>query len=58
MESTDLDTHGREAEAVLGGAAAPGGSPYRGVAEGRVHDDPDMVPVSLVEVDVSCSPKM
>lgn len=53
--SVDLDTHGREEERVLDGAEAPGGPAHRGAAEGRVHHDPDMVPPTLLEVEVSAS---
>lgn len=49
----DLDAHGRQAEAVLGGATAPGGSAHRGAAEGLVYHDPDMVSSYLLDVEVS-----
>lgn len=51
----DLDTHGREEEAILGRATAPRGSTHRGASESRVNHDPDMVPSSRLDVEVSAA---
>lgn len=56
LHTTDVDTHGREAEAVLGRAAASRGSSHCSAAEGRVDLHPDVVPPSFLAVEVSPGP--
>lgn len=48
-----MDTDGREAEPVLGGAKTPGGSTYRRATESRIHLHSSLVSPTLVAVQVS-----